>query len=526
MAARPALAVRWRIAPLLVCLAGAALAALGGCHAPGAIRDPEYAPLAAVPPAVIVSEASVVSATMPQVQSLAGPHPVDEYVAFALAQNPQVQAQRKRVEAAAMRVPQAASLKDPMLDATGFPFFPNVPQTASGRKTVDLMASQDVPWPGKLGTQAEMAEAEANMARAELVAAELEVVEQVKRAYYELYFVQKSIEISEESRRLAVHLRELVEPKVKTGASVQDLYLVELQVLNIDNDLLRLRQELESGQARLARLLHVSPDTPLRALPTLPEAAPSGELQQLYRQAILARPELHAQLAAVGRDRLATDLARLQYYPDMKFAFGWGEMTTSKALAPTADGIDDLSIGLSANIPIYRRRLDAGVREAEANAVASAREYDNLRDRTQEEVKDLFAQAASQQAMLQLFRRDIVPKAEQTLELSFPAYTVGKVDVLQLIDNWQQLLRYQIAQQRLEAQLRQTLATLERVVGGILPSPPPRPPDEPIPAPPPNGAARNRGPNNAPDLPLAPPSLRGQAGAAAGGQSSHGGVRS
>jgi hypothetical protein len=43
---------------------------------------------------------------------------------------------------------------------------------------------------------------------------------------------------------------------------------------------------------------------------------------------------------------------------------------------------------------------------------------------------------------------------------------VGDVDFLQLIDNWQQLLRFQIAQHRLESQLFQTLATLERVVGG------------------------------------------------------------
>ncbi|MBI1903689.1 MAG: TolC family protein [Planctomycetes bacterium] len=525
MSAGPVLAVRWRIAPGLVCLAGAALTALSGCQAARAIRDPEYAPLAALPSTAIISEASVVSATMPQAPSLAGPHPVDEYVAIALAQNPQVQAKRKRVEAAALRIPQAASLKDPMLDATGYPFFPNVPQTASGRKTVDLMVSQEVPWPGKLGTQGDMAEAETNMARAELVAAELEVVEQVKRAYYELYFVQKSIEITEESRRLAVRLRELVEPKVKTGASLQDLYRVELQVLDFDNDLIRLRQELQSGQARLARLLHVSPDTPLRALPTLSEAASSGELQQLYQQAILARPELHAQLAAVQRDRFATDLSRLQYYPDVRFDFGWGEMTTSKALAPTADGIDDLSIGLAANIPIYRQRLDAGVREAEAKAVASAREYDDLRDRTQEEVKDLFAQATSQQAMLQLFRRDIVPKAEQTLELSIAAYTAQKVDILQVIDNWQQLLRYQIAQQRLEAQLRQTLATLERVVGGILPSPPPQPPDEAVPAPPPEGAARTRNQTDSPAWPLVSPSPSGHVGAAVHGRPSDAGTR-
>ena len=103
-------------------------------------------------------------------------------MAFALCQNPEIQVKRKQVEAAAMRVPQAASLEDPMLDVTGYPFYPYVPQQVGGRVTYEIMASQQVPWFGKLRTKACAAEAEVDAARAELVVAELEVLEQVKRA--------------------------------------------------------------------------------------------------------------------------------------------------------------------------------------------------------------------------------------------------------------------------------------------------------------------------------------------------------
>jgi outer membrane protein TolC len=327
------------------------------------------------------------------------------------------------VDAAALRVPQAASLNDPNVSVMSYPFYPYVPQTASGRMTVDVVASQEVPWCGKLRTKADAAQAEVDMARADLVAAELEVVEQVKRAYYELYRVQKSFEISQQSRESAVRLSRVAEARLKAAqVNQQDFLRAELEVANIDTELVKLRQELESAQARLARLLHVSPDTPVRALQDLPAEQVPRDLARLYARAIAARPELHAQLAAVRRDRLSTDLARLQYYPDITYSFGWGAMTTDKALAPTADGIDNLSVGVMADIPIYRKRLDAGVREAEATAVASAREYENLRDRTQEEIKDLLAQATSQQELLQLFQEKIIPKATQTLDVSIPAY--------------------------------------------------------------------------------------------------------
>ena len=93
-------------------------------------------------------------------------------------------------------------------------------------------------------------------------------------------------------------------------------------------------------------------------------------------------------------------------------------------------------------------------------------------------------QATAQQELLSLFRTDIIPIAEHTLRVSIPAYTVGQTDILQLLDNWQDLLRAQIMQQRLEAQIRQSLASLDRVVGTFTIPGHPAQAAEPLPAPP------------------------------------------
>jgi outer membrane protein TolC len=119
------------------------------------------------------------------------------------------------------------------------------------------------------------------------------------------------------------------------------------------------------------------------------------------------------------------------------------------------------------NLPIYRKRLDASVRSAEAKALSTAREYDSLCDATLEEVTDLFTTAQSQQDLLTLFDEAILPRARQTLELSLHAYNVGEVDFLQLFDNWRQVLLYEVNYLRLEASFRQSLAELERLVGGV-----------------------------------------------------------
>jgi outer membrane protein TolC len=461
-----------------------AVVLLVGCRAAQTVHDPEYALVAQAAYEAWHDPMPAESAVSPVVYELAGPQPVEAYIGYALSQNAGVQAARKRVEAAAMRVPQAASLKDPMLDVVGWPFFPHVPQTASGRMTVDMMVSQEVPWFGKLSTQAAAAEEEVNAARAQLAAAELKTIEEVKLAYYELYFVQKAIRITQEDRDILADLIEVANALYTTDkTSQQDVLRLQAELSSVDGELIRLAQMRAAAQAEMSQLLHVSPETPLAAIEELsPEDVP-GDLDALYRQAVALRPELHAMLADIERDRWKVDRARLEYYPDATFKFGWGEMSTGGALAASADGIDNLTIGLSMNLPVYRRRLDAAVHEAEATVVAGAREYDQMKDETQRDVKRLFTQAASQRDLEVLFRESIILKTRQALEVTVRQYQAGDVEFADLIANWRELLRFHISHLQLEAQLRQTLASLERVVGGMT-----EPTAEVIPAP--NGEPR------------------------------------
>lgn len=457
---------------------------MSGCRTSRQIRDPEYAQVSRAVQATWSTPRAAVVSTAPVVHDLAGPHPVEQYIQVALSQNPEIQAARKKMEALAHQVPVAASLPDPMLNVTAQP---EQVQTAAGQQEVSVAANQKFLLFGKLSTRASVAEAQTNVARAQLAAVELATIADVKRAYYELYFIQQAISVTEGDQRLLVEIREVANTRYKAGrTSQQDVLRADLEVSNVENELIRLRQRLASGQARLARLLHIAPQTQVAALANLSLEQAPQDLELLQQQAVTARPELHAQLAAIQRDRSTVNLARLDYKPDVTLGLSWIDVADA-GISPVTNGRDSFLLSAGVNLPIYRKRLDSSVRSAEAQVVSTSRDYDVLRDRTLEEVADLFAQARSQEDLLLLFREDILPKARQTLEVSNQAYNVGEVDFLQLIDNWRQLLRYEINYHRLEASLRQTVAELERVVGGfvetvpeLIPTPPLIP--EPLPA--------------------------------------------
>ena len=461
------------------------LACVCGCKSPQRIRDPEYVQVSYAARQSHQGPAAISAALSPIAPHLAGPHPVEEYIQVAILQNPEIQSARKRMEALAHQVPVAASLQDPMFTAT---VQPQPVQTAAGQQDMILSASQKLPWFGKLESRASVAEAQTNVARAELAAVELATIARVKRAYYELYFIQQAISVTDSEQKLLVEIRDVANVRYKAGrTSQQDVLRADVEISAIENDLIQLRQRLESGQARLARLLHIAPQTDVLALDRLaPEQVPQ-DLEWLQRVAVAARPELHAQLAAIDRDRRIVELARLDYKPDVTLGLSWIDVS-SAGLSPIANGRDAVLLTAGINLPVYRKRLNSSVRSAESQAVATARQYDSLRDGTLEEVTDLFAQAKSLQDMVILFREAILPRARQTLEVSSQAYNVGEVDFLQLIDNWRELLRYEVMYHRLEATLRQTMAELERVVGGFASQNAeviPAPGIEPQPLPPP-----------------------------------------
>jgi outer membrane protein TolC len=434
-----------------------------GCRSGARTVDHRYRQLSHDYLAAQVQPAASVVAANPVLEQLDGPRPVQEFIQIGLLQNSEIQEMRLMVESVANRVPQAASLPDPMLGAMAFP---SPVQTAAGEQEFALSMSQKIPWRGKLRTRAAIAEENVNVARAQLAAVELKVVEQIKNAYFQLYFIQQAITINEEEKKRLAVIESLVKEmyKVKREVTQQDWLQVQVELSRIDTDLLDFRAQKKSAQAQLARLLHISPETDLAALDSRPAEQTVQDIQQLYQIAIQARPELHAQLAKIQQDRRATGLAELQSYPDMTFGFNW-IATSSGGVSPVANGDDAFMLTLGMNLPIYRKRNDAGVREAQTRSLSNARKYDRLKDETMAGVAGLFAKINSLRETLQLFRDDIIPKQKSTLSQSQSEYRVNKVDILQVITNWRQLLRFQIAEKRFETELQQSLASLARQIG-------------------------------------------------------------
>lgn len=405
------------------------------------------------------------AAGLPEVS---GEHPLEFYQQLALQRHPDILAARHRVQAAEQEVIQAGQLEDPLLTESFQPFQRHGVQTAAGRGVNTLAISQRFPWFGELQQRAAVADRQTQIELARLAQAEQRVREAVALAYYDLWYAQRAIALTEASRALLEDLLRFAEARYRAGTtSQQDVLRAQVEIDRLSEQLIAWRGRRDQARADLARLLHVSPEAEMVA------AEPAGwdvteQVDALYRAAIRCRPELQERLAALAREQEQVRLAELQYFPDITVGLSWQAIDRNAAISPVANGNDNVAFTIGVNLPVWRQRLDAAVRSAEQRLIAAGHAYDSERDETFRQIKRLHVQALALQQQLRVYSEQILPRAQQTLKISVADYRVAKVDFDQIIDNWSDLLRDQLLEAQLKALLGQALASLERAVGCAL----------------------------------------------------------
>lgn len=389
---------------------------------------------------------------------------LDDLIAFALTNNPEIKTIQMQAHALEARVPQVRALDDPMLMTTTFlePI-----QTAAGPQDVILNLSQKVPWFGKRALRGEVACQEAQATFARMAAAQLGVVEQVKLAYYELYFVDRVIAVDKELEARMEDVIAITETKYTTArekTGMESVLQAQVELSQLQILLIQLEQAKVKANARLAKALHAPRGTTLDVVPAIPESNVPRSAEVLVAMIDKCQPNLEAVRRQRFGDQSAIALAQKNYYPDVTVGVNYYGIG-STGLSPVATGDDAFSLLVGVNLPIYKEKLDAGVREAQFRAARTAQQYDALWDEVRAEVQTQHAQAIEDDRIAQILELNIIPKSQEALVLSFEAYRVDRITFQQLIENYKTLLRHRIDYHRRLAQRAQAIATLERAVG-------------------------------------------------------------
>jgi outer membrane protein TolC len=388
----------------------------------------------------------------------AWPVPVEDPVLAALieealSRNPDVAAARQAAAAAQERPAQSRSLPNPMLsvDYTNDGWSPSLGSMEDSNLAV--MARQELPYPGKRGLRGDLASREAGQVQQQAERVGRGVAAAVKRAYYGLLLSRNLLDLIRDQEDIWKQIEGVARARDSVGQGAQqDVLRVQVEVTRIEQ--LRAEQEAEAEirLAELNRLLDRPATAPLETPARLSLRPVGAGLDQLVEWANSISPEVKASALAVERAALAIKLARKEFKPDFSVQSAY----------MNRGGLDPMwQAGIGISIPLYRKRLSAGLAEAEAlhrgslSAVESVRLQ--LRFRTQERLTQL----KTTERVATLYGEGIVPQDRMSVEAALANYQTGKVPFIAVLEALTTLYNDRATQLRLLASHEQTLASLE-----------------------------------------------------------------
>jgi cobalt-zinc-cadmium efflux system outer membrane protein len=387
---------------------------------------------------------------------------LDSLIAEALRNNPQLRAAAHQTSAAEARVYQVTSWNPPELGVdlfqTPISSFPN--PFKDGLET-NYLLQQTFPFPGKLSNMGKAAEYNASMYAEAYDGLKRNVIRDLKSAYYELYLVQRKIQINAENQDLMRQFVGIATKQYEVGTGKQpDVLRAQTELSTLITDGVNLEREKRVAESVINTILSRPPNAPLGYVPEIEAHMPRWTFEQLWPLALENRPEVKAMHYSIEMNKAELSAAKRQYFPDLTVRLMY------KDLAATSKDFWSTMVGISIPIAPWASGKVAGkVEENELNVRRSEEEFNNVKNATLFEVQDALVKVQTNQNLVLLTKNTTIPQAEQTLQSTIAAYQTGKTEFLMVIDAYRTLLKTRLDYYMTVMNVMASQAELEQAVG-------------------------------------------------------------
>jgi outer membrane protein TolC len=390
-----------------------------------------------------------------------------DLIKIAEQNNPEIEAARRRWQAALNRPAQVSTLPDPMLSYSRW--LESV-ETRVGPQENVFMLSQRIPFPGKLGLQGRMAEQDAVAQGMQYEATRRDVIYKIKTAYYDLYWIDRSLQILDDYQSLLHDFTRVAEQQYTTGVGIQaNVLKSQVEISSIMERQLGFAKMRQGVVARINALLNRPTDSPLGVATEIDTSRFGISDSLLIRLALSERQELQATEAMIRKSQYMKSLAKREYLPDFNLQGSYISIPKASTNMFSDAGKDPYSVMVGVNLPIWLGRRNAAVNEAEETIVANQRSYENLANNVKAEIVDFYFQIETTGKTLDLYEQGLIAQAESSLQSALAAYRTGRLDFLNLLDAERMLLQFNLGYVKELANYNKQVAAIERAVGGELP---------------------------------------------------------
>jgi cobalt-zinc-cadmium efflux system outer membrane protein len=378
---------------------------------------------------------------------------LSNYLAYAMLNQPKIEAAYFDWWSSIERITVERSLPDPQLTFQS--------DIANFVMTVMPGFMQEFPAPGKLKARADVASAESRSKYFAFESAVLQTAFDLKRAYYNLHFLDARISINRQTLNLLSDLEKIARAQNEVGkVTLQDVYRAQIEQNKVSTELLNLEDSRRPLLAQFKGALGMTRDQPDPSVPAGLETTPLNlNGNELLATAFARNPRLKAMEADMQMAEASIALAAKSKVPD----FSIGLMADAKASPTVYRPLAGMTV------PIWRDKIAAEIAQAQAGKrAAEARlsaEQISLTVDFALKTYD-FREITRDLALLQ---NQLIPKARQSLEIARSGYLAGTIDFFNLMDTERTLLNFQLAEVEARTRREIVLAELSLMIAGVPP---------------------------------------------------------
>ena len=370
-----------------------------------------------------------------QSQPPAGEITVDELVARALAENPDILAAQADVDAAKGRLLQAGLRPNPMVELGG--------QKALGPDN-NVMVGLSLPLDlnrrkeGRVG----VAGRELEMKQAQVTDRERRLRADVRMKAADVLGAQRDLQVADDLLRANRAALGLVGERARRGAVPpleENLLLVEVNRLEASRRMLESRVEVFTLQ--LKALVAWPPEAALTLKGDLGAPSPTIDRPAGVAQALERRADLRAAQAdaAMARAKILKEQAEGRWdasisvnYQRQDFGFGLNGITDRGGTRPIQDVFHYFGGAVTITLPV-RNQNQGNVAAARAEATAADRRIELTVLTIRQEVNAAFTQYEAAQRSLEIYARGVRDVARRNLDVVRQTYDLGRGSLLDVV---------------------------------------------------------------------------------------------
>lgn len=373
---------------------------------------------------------------------------------IAESHNTSLTAAKARWRAEGEKAKQAASLPDPMLS------YGQMSKGSLGGDVSErsLGIEQTFPLFDKRTLRSKTDSLGAEAQHFAVVKVRLRLAQDLTEAYYNYAYLHASVILNRQHLELLKAIESVALIKYKSGDIDQNVLLqLQIEQGRLEDQIVELENLRKPLSTQIYALLG---DSRRLAILPWPEKMPQP-LDELDLEAMLTRlpfdnPELLALTAMIEAERTKVRLARKEAYPDVTLGIehSWMEMER-----------DATSVMLSLNLPLWRERIKAGIREATERQISLEAEKQDRENtlRAEWEMQSHYYRDAKRKVTL--YQSSLIPKAQQAIDVALKGFEAGRVSYADLLDAERSLLELKLASVRQSANALTKVAALQALCG-------------------------------------------------------------